>query len=204
MYIDLAKLAPDHVYIQMIQTLIPRPIAWVVTENEGGSLNLAPFSYFNAVCSDPPLVMISVGKKPDGSHKDTRVNIEERSRFVIHIPHREQAAVLTQTSATRPYGVSELEEVGLATVPFEGFGLPRLADCRIAFACERHEIREIGGVPQTLILGLVKQIYVDDAVTVTDAKGRMKVDATRVDPLARLGASEYATFGEVVRVPRPA
>jgi flavin reductase (DIM6/NTAB) family NADH-FMN oxidoreductase RutF len=60
-----------------------------LSENENGGFNLAPFSYFNAVSSDPPLLMLSVGKKPDGSPKDTRVNIEQRSRFVIHIAHRE-------------------------------------------------------------------------------------------------------------------
>jgi flavin reductase (DIM6/NTAB) family NADH-FMN oxidoreductase RutF len=204
MYIDLSELGPDAVYFQMIQTLIPRPIAWVLSENEGGNLNLAPFSYFNAVCSDPPLIMLSIGRKPDGRNKDTRVNIEQRGHFVIHIPHREQARVLTQTSATRAAGVSELEEVGLETVHFEGFSLPRLAECRIAYACERHEIREIGGTPQSLILGRVRHIHVDDGVTVRDGKGRLKVDAAKVDPLGRLGASEYVSFGEVIRVPRPA
>ena len=89
-------------------------------------------------------------------------------------------------------------------MPFGDFPMPRLADCRVAFACERYEIREIGGTPQSLILGEVKRIYVDDEVVTRDAKGRMKVDAAKVDPLGRLGASEYVTFGEVVRVPRPA
>ena len=82
MDIDLAALGPAQVYGLMTQTLIPRPIAWVLSENSDGGLNLAPFSYFNAVCSSPPLVMISVGKKPDGSFKDTRVNIEGR-RFTV-------------------------------------------------------------------------------------------------------------------------
>ena len=203
MYVDLSLLTPNQVYFQMLQTLIPRPIAWVLSENAGGSFNLAPFSYFNAVCSDPPLILLSIGKKPDGSHKDTRANIEARDRFVVHIAHRELAPALTESSATLPAGESEVDRLGLPLVPFEGFSLPRLGDCRIAYACRRYEIREIGGTPQSLILGRVETIFIDDAVVVQDAKGRVKVAAERVAPIGRLGADEYVTFGEILRIPRP-
>jgi len=73
-------------YYLMSQTLVPRPVAWVLSENATGSYNLAPFSYFNAICSTPPLIMFSIGKKPDGADKDTRRNIIERKRFTVHIP----------------------------------------------------------------------------------------------------------------------
>ena len=85
MILDLSELKPAQVYFQMIQTLIPRPIAWVLSEIEAGKYNLAPFSYFNAISSNPPIVMFSVGKKPDGSDKDTHRNIAERKHFTIHI-----------------------------------------------------------------------------------------------------------------------
>ena len=78
MEIDLDSLSANGVYHTLTRTVIPRPVAWVLSENAGGDYNLAPFSYFNAICSDPPLIMISVGKKPDGSSKDTRVNITAR------------------------------------------------------------------------------------------------------------------------------
>jgi len=208
MYVDLTELSPTQAYFTMIltmtQTLIPRPIAWVLSENEGGDYNLAPFSYFNAVSSNPPLVMISIGRKPGGSPKDTAVNIEQRGHYVIHIAHHELAEAMTASSATLPYGESELTKLGLPTTPFEGFALPRLADCRIAYACQRWEIREIGGAPQTLILGEVQSVYVDDAAVITDAKGRTKIDARRIEPLGRLGGGEYTTFGEVIDIPRPA
>lgn len=203
MNIDLDSLTPDQVYFRMTQTLIPRPIAWVLSENADGSLNLAPFSYFNAVCSDPPLVMISVGKKPDGSNKDTRVNIEARGHFVVHIAHGDQVRAVSDSSATLASGDSEVARLGLTTAPFEGFGLPRLADCRIAYACERWEIREIGGAPQSLILGRVRRIFVDDAVATPDERGRLYVDAAKVSPLGRLGPDQYLVGGEVIRVPRP-
>ena len=204
MYFDLAKLSPNQAYFTMTQTIVPRPVAWVLSENASGDFNLAPFSYFNAVCSDPPLVMLSIGRKPDGSPKDTRVNIEQRGHFVIHIAHREQAQPMTESSATLDYGDSEVARLGLQTVPFQGFTLPRLKDCRVAFACERYEIREIGNAKQTLLLGLVRAIYVDDAAVTTDAKGRTKIDAARIDPLGRLGGGEYSTMEGIVNVPRPA
>jgi flavin reductase (DIM6/NTAB) family NADH-FMN oxidoreductase RutF len=203
MYINLSELSESQVYFSMTQTVIPRPIAWVLSENQSGSLNLAPFSYFNAVCSDPPLVMISVGKKPDGSFKDTLVNIEQRSDFVIHIVSKHLLDPMNQSSATLPAEESELELIGLQTAPMPGSRLPRLADARIAFACERYEIHKIGGVPQSLILGKMSGIFVDDDVVETDAKGRIKINAEGVNPLGRLGAGEYVSFGEKIRLARP-
>lgn len=203
MYIDLSAQSPSQTYFLMTQTLVPRPVAWVLSENEDASLNLAPFSYFNAVCSDPPIIMVSIGKKPDGSPKDTRLNIQERKQFVIHIAHEELAPLVTESSATLPAGESEVEKLGLETVPFEGFGLPRLADCRIAYACELHEIQEIGNTQQAMILGEIKAIYLDDSVVGEDEKGRLKVAAEKLNPLGRLGGTEYVTFGEIVSVPRP-
>ena len=203
MLVDFDQLSPNQVYFNLIQTLIPRPIAWVLSENASGSYNLAPFSYFSAVCSDPPLIMISVGKKPDGSHKDTRVNIEQRREFVVHIPHRTSLEAMNNSSATLPAEVSEVEQLGLAVTPFEEFRIPRLAECRVAFGCECHEIQEIGGVPQSLIFGRVRRMYLDNAVCTQDAKGRVKVDAKQLDPIARLGADEYMDCGEIIRLARP-
>ncbi len=203
MDIDLTTLSSSEIYFTMTQSLVPRPIAWVLTENEAGDFNLAPFSYFSAVSSDPPLMMISLGKKPDGSPKDTRVNIEQRKNFVVHIPSRTDLQGVNDSSATLPEGVSEVEKLGLELAGFEGSPLPRLAQCRIAMACERYEIKEIGDTPQTLIFGLIKQLYIDDQIVTQDAKGRLKISARELDPLGRLGASEYLGMGEVISLVRP-
>lgn len=203
MYIDFKELPASQVYFTMTQTLIPRPIAWVLSENGDGGLNLAPFSYFTAVCSSPPLVMISVGKQPGGGDKDTRVNIEARREFVIHIAPSDMLAPLNGSAATLPRGVSEVERLGLETVPFEGSRLPRVVGCRIAYACGLHEIREIGDAPQALVFGRVKGVWLADEAVERTAAGRLKVHAERVDPLARLGASEYMRMGEVIGLKRP-
>ena len=203
MILDLSQLKPAQVYFHMIQTLIPRPIAWVLSEIEDGKYNLAPFSYFNAVCSDPPLIMLSVGKKPDGSFKDTRVNIEQRRDFVVHIAHRDMLEDLNQSSATLDADISELDQLGIETTAFEGSRLPRIEACRIACACECYDIHELGSTPQSIIYGRVKHIYIDDGITSVNEKGRLKVHADRLAPVSRLGADEYMSFGEIISLARP-
>ncbi len=203
MIIDLAKMSTSQVYFSLTQTVIPRPIAWVLSRYADGQYNLAPFSYFNAVCSDPPLVMISVGRKPDGNFKDTKMNIEERGAFVIHLVDENNLDAMNESSATLPYGESELAATGLSTVEFEGFEVPRIASAPVAFACTRYQVIQLGNTPQNLILGQVHRIFVDDAVVGEDAKGRAKVLAERIRPVGRLGPSEYVTFGEILRKVRP-
>jgi flavin reductase (DIM6/NTAB) family NADH-FMN oxidoreductase RutF len=201
MVIDLSELSPNSVYFTLIQTIIPRPVAWVLSQNDDDSLNLAPFSYFTPICSDPPLVLFSVGRKPDGSHKDTRVNIEARKDFVINIPSLGQALDVTESSRTLAYGESELDRVSAELTEFEGCTMPRMANSPIALYCERHEIQEIGYGPQSLIIARVKQVYVDDGCL--NEGGRFSVNPSAVNPLARLGADQYASLGEVITVARP-
>lgn len=203
MNIDFDVLSPSQVYFHMTQTLVPRPIAWVLSENADGGLNLAPFSYFNAVCSDPPLIMLSIGMKPDGSFKDTRVNIEQRRHFVVHIPRRDQAESVNASAATLDADDSEVQMLGLTTRPFDGSPLPRLADCAVAYACESWEIREIGGAPQSLVLGQIRHLFLSDEIADRDDKDRLRVDAGRLDPLGRLGPDQYLVGGEVIRIKRP-
>ena len=203
MILDLSQLRPTQVYFHMIQTLIPRPIAWVLSEIEPNRYNLAPFSYFNAVCSDPPLIMLSIGKKPDGSLKDTRVNIEQRKDFVVHIAHRDMLDDLNQSSATLDADVSEVDMLEIETAELEGSRLPRIEACRIAYACECYEIHEMGGTPQSIIYGRVNKIYIDDSITSTNDKGRLKIHADKLAPISRLGADEFMSFGEIISLTRP-
>lgn len=202
MQIDLSELSRNQVYYTFIQTLIPRPVAWVLSDNGNDSYNLAPFSYFSGVSSNPPTLMLSVGLKPDGTRKDTWVNIAEREDFVVHIAHRELATHVTATSAGLQHGESELDAQGLETVDFPGSRIPRLKVARIAYACEKYEIHEVGETPQGLIIGRVKQLYIDDAVG-QSVDGKLTVDPKKVDPIARIGGNDYALFGETITVPRP-
>lgn len=203
MHIELDNLSPKEVYFNLIQTLIPRPIAWVLSENGAGNYNLAPFSYFTAVSSKPPLILISVGKKPDGTPKDTWVNIEARRDFVVHIAHLEMLEALNDSSVTLPAEASEIERLGLPLAPLPGSRLPRLEEARVAYGCECYDIQEIGSGPQALIFGRVHTLYVDDGVCSVSEEGRLKVHAERLNPIGRLGANEYLQFGDIVTLSRP-
>jgi len=202
MNIDLSTLSPTQVYFTMMQTIIPRPIAWVLSDNGDRTFNLAPFSYFNAVGSEPPTIMISIGDRPDGGAKDTLKNIEQRKKFVVHIADVDVAEALNESARSLPFGESEVTRLGLALTSFEGVDLPRLAVCKVALACEMSSVQKIG-VAQHLVLAQVSHIYASDDVCTSDAKGRQKICADKINPLARLGADEFASLGDIISLRRP-
>ncbi len=204
MLLDLATIAPKQIYTTMIQCIVPRPVAWVLSDNGDQTLNLAPFSYFNGVSSKPPILSLSVGKKRDGSRKDTWVNIDEREHFVVHIAHPDLAGAVSATAASLPFGSSEVTENDLSVRSVEGWSLPRLTHARIAMLCCRHQIIEVGDTPQGLILGRLEQVYVDDAIATPGPDGGVQIDATQLDPLARLGGDDYGALGRTFTVERPA
>ena len=200
MHIDMSSLNPIQAYATMTQTIVPRPVAWMLTENDGGDYNLAPFSYFNAISSDPPMVIMSVGLKLDGEIKDTRYNLEQRKHCIIHIAHREMAATMTASSATM--SESEVTTLGLDLAPMPGTPLPRLADCKVAYTATLKEIKMI----KSQWIGFLEltDLYLADSVVGEDKKGRLKVLADKLDPIGRLGGGEYVMPGEIVNIDRPA
>ncbi len=208
MIVDFSALSAPQAYHLMTQTIVPRPIAWVLTENESGNAenryNLAPFSYFNSVASSPPTLMLSIGLQPDGSSKDTLLNIQRTGKLVIHIASTEHVEALNQSAATLPYGESELCASSLTTTSMEGSALPRLSDAKIAFSCELDHIHLIGEAPQSLVFARIKSAYIsDEIVQIDEETGRTLVDAAALDPLARLGGSNYAFLGEYLSIKRP-
>jgi flavin reductase (DIM6/NTAB) family NADH-FMN oxidoreductase RutF len=202
MIIEQKKLSSDDFYRIMIQAIIPRPIAWVLSRNSNGSFNVAPFSFFNGVASEPPILMISVAQKEEGVRKDTWINIEARREFVVHIPPGEMADAVVATSKALPHGESEIDLAELKTAVVEGWSLPRIQGPRLAMLCEKHQIIEVGTEPTGLILGELRAIWVDDAIVTTE-KGRPAIDPHQINPLARLGGPSYGTLGDIFTVNRP-
>ncbi|MET4160620.1 flavin reductase (DIM6/NTAB) family NADH-FMN oxidoreductase RutF [Marinobacterium sp. MBR-111] len=204
MIIEANQVSSTEIYHTLTQVIIPRPIAWVLSPNDeaGSSHNLAPFSFFNVVCSDPPILMLSIGSKSDGSMKDTCHNLLEYKRCVIHIAANHRAQMVSDSAAELARGESELTLTGQTLMPFDGTGLMRLPDAPVALACRLHQHIEVGNRPQNLLLVEVERIWIDDAVCGRDAKGRMRFEADRIKPLARLGGSEYATLGELFSIRR--
>lgn len=203
MIIDFSQETKARIYSTMAQTIMPRPIAWVLSENGDGGFNLAPFSYFAPVCSDPPLVMISISKKPDGSLKDTRANIKERKDFVIHIPSWDQLEPMNASAATLEAGVSEVEGLGLKVTDFKGSRLPRLKQSRVALSCTLHEIKEIGNGPYAMILGQILQVYVTDSAIIEQSEEKLRISPETLNPVGRLGGPKYSQLETVVTLARP-
>jgi len=203
MNIDLSTQTPAKIYSTMAQTIMPRPIAWVLSENVEGNYNLAPFSYFAPICSDPPLIMISVSKKPDGTLKDTRANIIERENFVVHIPSWEQLEPMNSSAATLDAGVSEVEELEIDLADFAGSPLPRIRDSRVAMACSLYEIKEIGNGPYAMIIGRIHHIYITDEAIVEQTEESIRISPAKLNPVGRLGGPQYTELGPIVTLARP-
>jgi len=189
-------------YQLMIQSIVPRPIAWVLSRNPNGTFNVAPFSFFNGVASEPPLLMISVGWKDETTQKDTWVNVDERNEFVVHIPPADMAEAMVATSKTLPLGESEIDFAKLETVSVDGQTLPRLSGPRVAMFCRKHKIIELGTERMGMIIGEITAIWADDEAVRMEGR-RAHIDARKIDPVARLGGLQYGFLGDIKNIDRP-
>ncbi|MCB0194016.1 MAG: flavin reductase family protein [Anaerolineae bacterium] len=196
--IDPSELSSRDSYRLLISVVIPRPIAWVSTLGVDGTLNLAPYSFFNAVSGDPPTVIFSVGQR-EGQPKDTLRNIQETGEFVVNLPDRLLAETMVKTAGEWNYDVDEFEVAGLETTPSIGVKPPRVATAPIAMEAKSIQIIPIDGSPNTLILGRIVRFHIQEGLFLP--KGT--VDAKAFNPVARLGSADYATLGEILTILRP-
>src|SRR5580658_10562512 len=113
MLFDFATIPARERYKLLVSTIVPRPIAWIVSQDLHGQLNAAPFSFFNAFAGDPPVVGIGIGSHDPGRPKDTRRNIRETGQFVVNLVSEENAAAMNATAIEFEHGVNELEQAGL-------------------------------------------------------------------------------------------
>ena len=203
MIIDFSTIKPLQRYHLLTQTIIPRPIAWVLSENSpDASYNLAPFSFFNAICSDPPLIVLSIGKKPNGDLKDTRRNLLSGREFVVHIASIDQAEALNASAAELDYGASELDAMEMSLVDWEGSSVPRLAEALVAYHCTLYDVHELGPNQQAIIYAQIHKLYLDDTIVKVE-NDRLNINAVALNPLARLGAAEFSGIGEPFKLKRP-
>jgi flavin reductase (DIM6/NTAB) family NADH-FMN oxidoreductase RutF len=210
--VTLDDLSTAGVYHLMSQVIVPRPIAWVVTDNGAGEglarWNLAPYSYFNAVASDPPTVMFSIGVAEQGigsrdGRKDTLTNLGEREEHTIALPNRAQLDAVEMTSTAVPHGESEFTLAGLDAVDWD-WSVPRPSGARVAMGCTVHSIVPIADGPQRVVLARIHMMWIDDRAVGEDHRGRPLVDAVALDPLMRLGAGNYAEMGPTAKPARSA
>ncbi len=197
--IDPVGLQRKDIYKLLIGAVVPRPIAWVASVDTQGRRNLAPFSYFNIACIEPPMLVFCPQRRPDGTKKDTLLNIEASGEFVLHIVSEELARHMNQTSADYPYGMDEFEQAQLRAAPSNRVAPPRLADAAIAFECRVEQIVHIGGeTGAALVIGRVLLIHVRDDVW---QDGYIMLESLR--PIARLAGNGYARVTDTFDLPRP-
>ena len=191
MHFDLDKLSVKNTHKLMISVIAPRPIAWVVSQNEEGQLNAAPFSFFNIVADDPPLIGISVGGSERGvaDYKDTARNIQATGEFVVNIVSRDMMESMIRTGVDYNRFVNELEVAGLATLPSTTIKPPRIAGSPASLECTRFQILDFAAHRQ-FIIGRVNVIHIkDDAVMDQD---QCYIDAQKLDSIGRMhGAGWY-------------
>jgi flavin reductase (DIM6/NTAB) family NADH-FMN oxidoreductase RutF len=178
----------------------PRPIGWISSISASGQVNLAPYSYFNGVCSRPNIVMFS-----SEGHKDSVANIEQTREFVCNFATWELRERMNATSATLPRGVNEMEVAGLAPAPSHIVKPPRVAASPCAMECKLLKVvplEDLEGrfLDRHVVFGLVVGIYIDDRFI----KNGM-LDTAAMQPIMRCGyLDQYARIGDMFAMTRPA
>ncbi|MGA0116473.1 MAG: flavin reductase family protein [Burkholderiales bacterium] len=194
---DAARLSWQDQYKLMIGTVTPRPIALVTTLGRNGP-NAAPFSFFNAVGSDPAMLMFSVGDKSEGA-KDTVRNIREIPEFVVHIVSDAIKEKMNVCAVDYPAEVNELEIAGFTAVPSVKVRPPRIAEAPVALECRLMQIVDLGRKPYHAVFGEVVYFHYHDGIV----NERFHVDAGRINPIGRLaGKGGYTRITDRFEMPR--
>jgi len=181
-------------YRLLSTAVTPRPIGWISTTSPEGVDNLAPYSFFNVVAVDPPVVMFA----PVGSSdlKDTPRNVQETEQFVVNTVTHDLIEEMNATSATLPAGESEFDQVGIERADSVAVEPPRVAAAKVVLECELYDWTEVGG--SVLVLGEVVHVHVDESV-LTDGK----VDSDKLETVGRLAGSQYASTVDRFSIERP-
>ena len=175
--------------------LVPRPIAWITSTNQDGSLNLAPYSFFGGVNTRPPMVMVSVGTH-EGELKHTGENITRTKECVIHIPSVSHIDAVNKSAHKYEVNVSELLQTGLSTCKSNVVQTPSIEGTSIRIECRLNQVVELP-TNQMFLLDVVS-LFIDDSVLINGVP-----DIKAIDPLSRIGGNFYTTVGEVIQKIHP-
>lgn len=181
-------------------SIIPRPIAFVTTQNLKGDINAAPFSFFSVVNHTPPMIAIAV-QRTKGNRKDTSINIEQSGEFVVHIPDEAIVNDVNETAAPLEYGVNELKRTSLSMIDSDLIKVPAIKEAKVRFECKLHQIVQLGNKDNgsDLIIGEIVVYHIDEEVYFEDSK----IDANQLNPVARLAGNDYSLLGQTFTVNRP-
>jgi flavin reductase (DIM6/NTAB) family NADH-FMN oxidoreductase RutF len=192
---DLRELDMTQRYDLMNQAMVPRPIAWVLSTSlpqaSSPVWNLAPFSYFNAVSSEPPVVVLGINSRERAvGLKDTARNLRSGAGFTLSIPSCSMAEAVQRTSVDLLPFESEVAAGGIELADFPGWSVPRVADAKIAFGCVPLREVDLGDEALTVLLSRVERVWISPDVLSPDPQDFV-IDLERLDPLARAGRGQF-------------
>jgi flavin reductase (DIM6/NTAB) family NADH-FMN oxidoreductase RutF len=211
--IEIAGLSREQRYSLMNQAVVPRPIAWVVTDYGAqrppdSRWNLAPYSYFNAVSSDPPTVVIGINNRdhPAGL-KDTVRNLRTWPDFSISLPSGDAAEAVALTSEDLPWGASEARRGNIGLTWWADWSVPRVRRCRVAFACRLLQEIHLDDVTQSLLVARIHRVWLSRVILVdgsdggepagTDSAVEPRIDLRALRPLARAGKGQFLEMSQI-------
>ncbi len=199
MLFDFSELPTQDRYKLLVSSVVPRPIAWVVSRDEAGVVNAAPYSFFNAFSDDPVVVGFGAGPRPEGAPKDTTANIRATGQFVVCLVSEDTVQGMNVTAADFPPGVNELAEAGLSTLPSAKVAPPRIAESPVALECETFQLIPAGR--HTIVLGRVLAMHIRDDCVLDPAK--RYVDTPKLKLVGRMhGRGWYVRTTDRFEVPR--
>ncbi|WP_145949372.1 flavin reductase family protein [Paenibacillus sp. Y412MC10] len=187
-------------YKLLIGSIIPRPIAFVTTKSQDGVLNGAPFSYFNIVSSNPPMISLSI-QRSGGGLKDTARNIRDLQEFVVHIVDEQNVRQVNETAAKLPPDHSEIDIAGLTPVESTKVSVPGVVEAKIRMECVLEHALELGGKGSDgcdFIIGRIVQFHIQE-----DLYENGRIDARRLAAVSRLAGNYYARIGDIFTIERP-
>ena len=200
MLFDFADVAPKYRYKLIASTVTPRPIAWVISQDAGGVLNAAPFSFFNAFSSDPPIIGIGIAGRSSGLHKDTRANVAATGEFVVNLVSEEAAQAMNITAIDFDPLVNELAEAGLTPLASVRVKPPRIAESPVAMECVLHQIVDFSPT-NSLVLGRILAMHVRDDAVLDAASAH--IDTPKLHLIGRMhGTSWYARTTDLFELAR--
>jgi flavin reductase (DIM6/NTAB) family NADH-FMN oxidoreductase RutF len=204
---DPQQESVQNIYKLMIGAIVPRPIAFVSSLDVRGVRNLAPFSFFNGVSADPPVVLFCASvrrgdpQRGVGPHKDTLLNVIDTREFVINVVTESIAEKMNLTSAQVPPDVDEFELSGLTPLPSELVKPPRVAESPVQMECRLRQIVEISEKlhGSTIVLGDVLRFHVRE-----DLVENFRIDADKLAAIGRMGGPTYVRTRDRFDLERPA
>jgi flavin reductase (DIM6/NTAB) family NADH-FMN oxidoreductase RutF len=190
MHFDLAKIAETDAYKLLVSTVVPRPIALTTSVDPAGRVNAAPFSFFNCLSADPPILALGVENHPDMRFKDTGLNIRLTEVFTVNIVSRAIAEAMHLCAVPFPPEHDELQAAGLTAMPGRKVASPWIKEAPAAFECRRYVTLELGKSRQIIMGEILFAHYHSEVI---DAQ-RMRIDPVRLDAIARLGGNTCSTI----------